>query len=85
VGAQLGFESKSVILVFLTQNALDRFRNSKGWTVGADGSVAFVKNGKSGTFDTNTARHSIVGFVETKEGLMFDLSLTGTHFSKAPV
>ncbi|MFM0511733.1 lipid-binding SYLF domain-containing protein [Paraburkholderia sp. RL17-373-BIF-A] len=85
VGAQLGFESKSVILVFLTQNALDRFRNSKGWTAGVDGSVAFAKSGQSGKFDTNTARHAIVGFVETKEGLMFDLSLTGTHFSKAPV
>ncbi|AOL05550.1 hypothetical protein WI95_10055 [Burkholderia contaminans] len=85
VGAQLGFESKSVVLVFLTQNALDRFRNSKGWTVGVDGSVAFLKYGKSGQLDTNTGRHAIVGFVETKQGLMFDLSLKGTHFTKAPV
>ncbi|VVD29902.1 conserved protein of unknown function [Paraburkholderia dioscoreae] len=72
-------------LVFLTQNALDRFRNSKSWTLGVDGSVAFFKSGENGKFDTNTARHSIVGVVETKEGLMFDLSLKGTHFSKAPV
>lgn len=85
VGAQLGFESKSVILVFLTQKALDRFRNSKGWTVGVDGSVAFMKAGKSGSFDTNTARAAIVGFVETKQGLMFDLSLKGARFTKAPV
>ncbi|SDE46797.1 lipid-binding SYLF domain-containing protein [Paraburkholderia lycopersici] len=85
IGAQFGFESKSEILVFLTQNALDRFRNSKGWTVGVDGSVAILKHGKGGRFDTNTGRHAIVGFVETKQGLMFDLSLAGTHFTKAPV
>ncbi|CAG9237626.1 Lipoprotein [Paraburkholderia caribensis] len=85
VGARLGYESKSVILVFLTQESLDRFRKSKGWTVGVDGSVVLFKAGKSGKFDTNTARHAIMGFVDTKSGLMFDLSLTGTHFSKAPV
>ncbi|CAN7791479.1 YSC84-related protein [Caballeronia sp. LjRoot34] len=85
VGAQFGFESKSVILVFLTQQALDRFRSGKGWTAGVDGSVALLKVGASGKLDSNTARSSIVGFVQTNAGLMFNLSLTGTHFTKAPV
>jgi len=85
VGAQLGYESKSVVLLFLTQEALDRFRNGKGWTVGVDGSVALLKVGAGGKLDTNTARSSIVGFVTTEKGLMVDLSLTGTRFTKAPV
>lgn len=85
VGAQLGYESKSVVLLFMTKAALDHFRNSKGWTAGVDGSIALAKVGASGKLDTNTARSSIIGFVVTKEGLMFDLSFTGTHFIKAPV
>ncbi|SAL66434.1 lipid-binding SYLF domain-containing protein [Caballeronia humi] len=85
IGARLGYETESVILVFLTKESLDRFRESKSWTVGVDRSVALFKVGKSGQFDTNTARHAIMGFVDTKEALMFDLSLVGTYFSKAPV
>jgi len=86
IGAQLGFESKSVILVFLTQDALDKFVKAKGWTAGVDMSIALIKVGASGKLDTNTARSSIDGFVVTKHGLMVDvLSLTGTHFSKAPL
>ncbi|WP_087648940.1 lipid-binding SYLF domain-containing protein [Caballeronia choica] len=85
IGARLGYESESVILVFLIKDSLDRFRESKSWTVGVDRSVALFKVGKSGQFDTNTARHAIMGFVDTKEALMFDLSLVGTYFSKAPV
>lgn len=85
VGAQLGYESKSVILLFMTQQALNHFRNTKGWTAGVDGSIALAKTGASGKLDTNTGRASIIGFVVTKQGLMFDLSLTGTHFIKAPV
>ncbi|WP_144158139.1 YSC84-related protein [Paraburkholderia sp. BCC1885] len=85
VGATLGYESKSVVLLFLTQEALDRFRNGNGWTAGVDGSVALLSLGESGKVDTNTAHSSIVGFVLTKKGLMVDLSLTGTRFTKAPV
>ena len=40
IGFQAGAQSKAVIYVFTTQAALDRFRNSKGWTAGADATVA---------------------------------------------
>jgi len=52
----------------------------------ADAGAALEQQvGAGGNLDTNTARSSIVGFVETKEGLMFDLSLAGTRFTKTPV
>jgi hypothetical protein len=34
VGFQAGAQSKAVIYLFTTQAALDKFRNSKGWTAG---------------------------------------------------
>lgn len=38
IGLQLGAQSKSIVLVFMQQSALDSFRSSKGWEVGVDGS-----------------------------------------------
>jgi len=42
-GLQIGAQSKAIIFLFMTQDALDRFRNSDGWAVGADATVAVVK------------------------------------------
>jgi hypothetical protein len=33
---------RAVIYLFTTQQALDKFRSSKGWTVGADATVALA-------------------------------------------
>ncbi|MEX2353496.1 MAG: YSC84-related protein, partial [Gammaproteobacteria bacterium] len=45
IGFQLGAQMKTVILVFLDADALATFRNSSGWEVGVDGSVAIVEYG----------------------------------------
>jgi lipid-binding SYLF domain-containing protein len=47
-GLQIGAQSKAIIFLFMTQDALDRFRNSDGWAVGADATVAVVKIGANG-------------------------------------
>ena len=41
IGFQAGAQSKAMVLLFMTQGALDKFRNSSGWTVGADATVAW--------------------------------------------
>ncbi|KHJ59773.1 BPSL1445 family SYLF domain-containing lipoprotein, partial [Burkholderia glumae] len=38
VGLQAGAQSKAVIFLFMTQDALDKFRASNGWAAGADAS-----------------------------------------------
>ncbi len=38
-GFQLGVESRSVIIMFMTQEALEGFERRDGWKVGVDGSV----------------------------------------------
>ena len=81
-GFQLGGEIKTVYLVFLEEDALKRFRESEGWKAGVDGSVALVTLGAGGTIDTNNMKDPIVAFVLGQKGLMYNLSLEGTKFTK---
>ncbi|SLM46453.1 conserved protein of unknown function [Nitrospira japonica] len=81
-GLQLGGEIKTVYLVFLDEVALKRFRESEGWKAGVDGSVSLVTLGAGGTIDTNNLKEPIVAFVLGQKGLMYNLSLEGTKFTK---
>jgi lipid-binding SYLF domain-containing protein len=82
IGFQLGAQSKTVILVFMQQEALKDFRASSGWEVGVDGSVALIKVGVGGSIDTTSIKAPIVGFVIGQKGLMFNLTLEGSKFTK---
>jgi len=82
VGFQFGAQAKSVVIVFMTRDALDRFRKSEGWRVGVDGSVALVDVGVGKTIDSNNVRDPIVGFIYGAKGLMYNLTLEGTKFTK---
>ena len=81
VGLLAGAESKSVYLLFMTDESLAKFRASKGWTVGADASVTLVNVGANASVDTKTAQQEIVGYVLTNGGLMANLSLDGTKIT----
>lgn len=82
VGFQAGAQSKAVVILFMTREALDKFRNSKGWTAGVDGSVALLKVGANGEIDTTTANNPVQALVLTNAGLMANLNLEGTKISK---
>jgi lipid-binding SYLF domain-containing protein len=81
VGLLAGAEAKSVFLLFMTDEALAKFRASEGWTVGADASVTLVNVGANAQVDSKTAQQAIVGYVLTKGGLMANLSLDGTKIT----
>ncbi|SAL65748.1 lipoprotein [Caballeronia terrestris] len=85
VGLQAGAQSKSLIFLFMTQDALDKFRNSDGWAAGVDASVALVKMGANGVVDTTTATSPVEAFVLTNAGLMADVSLAGTKVSRLKI
>lgn len=82
IGFQAGAQSKAVVLLFMTDDALAKFRNSNGWTVGADATVAIANIGANGSLTTNTAQQPIVGFVMNNGGLMAGVSLEGAKISK---
>lgn len=81
-GWQIGAQSKAIIFLFMTQEALDKFRNSQGWTAGIDASVAVIKAGANGDIDLNTATKPVNVFVMTNQGLMANLTIEGTKITK---
>lgn len=81
-GFQIGAEAKDIVIAFMTQEALQGFRDSKGWEAGLDGNVALVTVGAGERVDTQTIKDPIVGFVFDVKGLMADLSLKGAKFTK---
>jgi lipid-binding SYLF domain-containing protein len=82
LGFQLGAQSKSLVLVFLSKKALSDFRNSNGWKAGVDGSVAVIKWGAGEDINTVDIKDPIVGFVFGNKGLMYNLTIEGSKFSK---
>ncbi|WP_310630898.1 MULTISPECIES: YSC84-related protein [unclassified Paraburkholderia] len=81
-GFQAGAQSTAIIFLFMTQEALDKFRNSAGWSVGGDVQVSLLKVGANGTLDTRTATAPVSAIVMTNTGLMADASLSGTKVTK---
>ena len=82
IGFQLGIQSKRIIIVFMQDDALKKFRESKGWEAGVDGSVALIEVGTGGTIDTTTIKDPIIGFVFGNKGLMLNLTLEGSKYTK---
>ena len=81
-GFQLGAQAKSIVIVFMTAEALEKFRNSNGWKAGVDGSVALIDMGAGKAIDTHNIKDPVVGFVFGSKGLMYNLTLEGSKFSK---
>ncbi len=82
VGLQFGAQAKSIVIAFMTREALAKFRNSEGWKVGVDGSVALIDVGAGKTVDTQNIKDPVVGFIFGSKGLMFNLTLEGTKFTR---
>ena len=81
-GFQLGAQARSVIIMFMTPDALASFRSKKGWKIGVDGSVALVTLGVGGAIDTNTINRPVIGFIFDGKGLMYNLTLEGSKISR---
>jgi lipid-binding SYLF domain-containing protein len=84
-GLLAGAQTKAMYLMFMTQEALQKFEASNGWTAGGDASVAVVDEGAAARFDTETASKPVVGYVRSTGGLMANLSLDGTKFNKLSI
>ena len=81
-GFQFGAQSKDIVIIFMEENALTKFRDSLGWSAGVDGSIVIVDKGAGGSLDTENVKDPIVGFVFGLKGLMLNLSLEGSKFTK---
>ena len=82
IGFQLGAQARSVIIMFMTHQALENFRRKQGWKIGVDGSVALVTLGAGGAIDTNTINKPVIGFILDGKGLMYNLTLEGSKITR---
>lgn len=81
-GFQLGAQARSVIIVFMTPEALHSFQRVDGWKVGVDGSVALITVGLGASVDTARIADPVVGFIFDGKGLMYNLTLEGSKISR---
>lgn len=81
-GFQLGVQARTVIILFMTEEALGSFRRKQGWKVGVDGSVALVTVGVGGSVDTNQIKKPVIGFILDQKGLMYNLTLEGSKITR---
>ena len=82
IGFQLGAQAKAIVIAFMTKDALAKFQKGSGWKVGVDGSVAIIDIGAGKNVDTQNIKDPVVGFIFNARGLMYNLTLEGTKFSK---
>jgi lipid-binding SYLF domain-containing protein len=82
IGLTLGAAKRSEIIVFTTQESLNQFTSSKGWSIGADTGIAMISKGGGANYDTDTLKKPVVGFVFAEKGLIGDLSLAGSKIDK---
>jgi lipid-binding SYLF domain-containing protein len=77
VGLQVGAQTYDELIVFTTQQALDRFKSGEFAFSGNVSAVAIKPGAAAGT----TARDGVAVFVRTKGGLMAEASVGGQQFS----
>ena len=81
-GFQLGAQAKRIVVIFTEESALRKFRESEGWKVGVDGSVALVDIGVGKAVDTTNIKDPVIGFIFGQKGLMYNLTLEGSKFTR---
>ena len=81
-GAQIGGQAKDWVIAFMTDAALKKFRESKGWEAGVDGNVALFTVGGGDSGSSLNASGDIIGFVFDVKGLMADVSFKGAKFTR---
>ncbi len=81
-GFQIGGQKKSIILLFMQDEVLNHLRQSSNWKAGADASVTVIALGADGSIDTQKLNEPILAFVIGQKGLMYNLTLEGTKFTR---
>jgi hypothetical protein len=82
IGLQLGAQKSAQIIMFMTAEALDKFRNSSGWEAGANAQVTMIDQGKAADINSVMADNPVIAFVFGQTGLMGDLSVQGSKITK---
>src|SRR5262245_31545348 len=81
-GFQLGVETRRVIIMFMSEQALASFQNTYGWKAGVDGAMAVVAVETDGAMTTENLPSPVLGFILDPAGLMYNFTLEGSKISR---
>ena len=82
IGLQIGVSSRSLVFMYMTEEALNQFLEADGWEAGVDADVTVVEAGATGSLDTTTSQTPVIAFNFGEEGLMAGVSVEGTKVTK---
>ncbi len=82
LGLVAGAESRAVFVMFMTDEALQKFQASRGWTAGADASVTMADKNFGTWTDTLVAQRPVVGYVLSLKGLMANVKIDGAKIGR---
>lgn len=82
VGYQIGVQTTSHALFFMTENALGSFRRSKGWELGVDAEFTVPGDGISLNLDSTTAKSPVIAIIFAQDGLLAGASLEGAKYTR---
>lgn len=82
VGLTAGASQHSEVIVFNTQDALNKITGGGDWAFGADTSVAVMTVGAGGRYDSQSLSRPVDVYIFGNKGLMGDVSLKGGKIHK---
>ena len=81
-GLQIGAQQYAHALFFMTEEALADFRNSPGWSAGANLEYALNQNAENISADTTTVLSPVIAVVFGQAGLIAGATVKGTKYSR---
>jgi lipid-binding SYLF domain-containing protein len=81
-GLQLGGQKKSLVIAFMDDHSLQEFQSSNGFEFGVDATAAVITVGADGRLNVTDLNKPILAFAVDQKGLMYNLSLAGSKFTK---
>lgn len=82
IGYQIGVQTTSQALFFMTDAALQNFRTSNGWELGADAEFTVPGDGISLNLDSTTIKSPVIAFVFAQDGLLAGASIKGAKYTR---
>ena len=81
-GYQIGGQEKDIIIVFMNDKVLKKFRNSENWRAGVDAKVTVINVGADESLSSMKFKQPVGGFVFSQKGLMAGATIEGSKFTK---
>ncbi len=81
-GFQIGAQSFSEVIFFMTPEALSYLERSGGFEVGADANVAVIDKGLAADITTSTVQDPIVAMVFGQQGVMAGATIQGSKITR---